>query len=47
MTTPERSSEAERLIVCAMLRAARPDQMQRLLRDISGGETPERSRETQ
>lgn len=34
MTTPERSFEADRAIVQAVFRAARPDQIRRLLRDI-------------
>ncbi|WP_397544068.1 hypothetical protein [Roseovarius salis] len=44
---PDRSCEADKLIVRAMLRAARPEQLQRLLRDISDGGCPEPKREAQ
>jgi hypothetical protein len=47
MTTSDRSCEADKLIVRAMLRAARPDQLQRLMRDISEGGAHETSREAQ
>ncbi|MEQ9257962.1 MAG: hypothetical protein RIG84_02565 [Roseovarius sp.] len=45
MMTPERSTQATRLIVRTLLQTARPDQLQRLLSDIlqadSSGEKPE------
>jgi len=45
MTTPERSATADRLILRAILAAARPDQLRRLMHDVlaggPGGERPE------
>ena len=34
MTTPERSAAADRLILRAILAAARPDQLRRLMDDV-------------
>ena len=47
MTTSDRSAEADKAILRAMLRTARPDQLHRLLRDISDGGSKEDMRESQ